>query len=178
MKRNTILQLLSAHTAYDEQEAAMALEAIQFIRENRECFERSLLIGHVTGSAWIVNPERTHALLIHHKKLDKWFQPGGHCDGDADVAAVALKEATEETGLRFRSVSKAVFDVDNHIIPARNQIPAHIHYDIRFLLETDKELDDLESNEEVNAVKWIRLEDVHLYNSSDSIMRMVHKLLK
>ena len=176
MKRNQILKLLSSYKAHDELESLMAADAEQFIKENPDCFERSLLVGHVTGSAWIVNPEQTHTLLMHHKKLDKWFQPGGHCDGDPDVLAVALKEAMEETGLNFRVLSPKIFDIDNHIIPQRKDIPAHTHYDIRFLLEADKVLDELPSNSEATAVRWVKLADVHLYNNSESIMRMVRKL--
>jgi ADP-ribose pyrophosphatase len=178
MKRDPVLRLLLMYNTHDQEEKWMTADTVQFIKQNPDCFERSLLIGHVTGSGWIVNRARTHTLLMHHKKLDKWFQPGGHCDGDPDVQAVALKEAVEETGLAVSAVNNHIFDVNNHIIPRRNDIPEHTHYDIRFLLEAEMTAGDLPSNSEALAVRWIDLNEVHLYNNSRSIMRMVEKTKK
>lgn len=178
MIRNAILELLCAHRTNDPLESSMLQDTINFIQQHPDCFERSLLKGHVTGSAWIVNKEGTHALMMHHKKLNKWFQPGGHCDGDPDVMAVAAKEAFEETGMEVRPLSTVVFDVDHHVIPARKDIPEHIHYDIRFLFEADKTVDELAANPEANAVRWIPLEEVEQYNNTPSIMRLVKKLLR
>jgi 8-oxo-dGTP pyrophosphatase MutT (NUDIX family) len=178
MIRQSILELLRAHRTNDQLENSMLQNTIHFIEQHPDCFERSLLTGHVTGSAWIVNKEGTHVLMMHHKKLDKWFQPGGHCDGDSNVMAVAAKEAFEETGIEVRSLSPAVFDVDHHVIPARKNIPEHIHYDIRFLFEADKTADELSANEEANAVRWTPLEEVEQYNNTPSIMRLVKKTLR
>ena len=101
--------------------------------------------------------------------------PGGHCDGDADVLRVAIKEACEETGLRVKPLGTAIFDVDNHPIPEKHDIPGHIHYDIRFLLTAEKDAEELPGNSEVNAIRWIKLEEVHKYNNEESVMRMVRK---
>ena len=111
-----------------------------FVEQNEMCFERSLDIGHITGSAWVLDFHRTHTLLTHHAKLDKWLQLGGHSDGDPDTLEVALREVREESGLvEVRPISEAIFDVDAHLIPARGAEPEHIHYDIRFLAEADRE---------------------------------------
>ena len=57
-------------------------------------------------------------LLMHHTKLDKWFQLGGHCDGDPDVINVAIKEASEESGIKnIKPLSLEIFDIDIHLIP-------------------------------------------------------------
>jgi 8-oxo-dGTP pyrophosphatase MutT (NUDIX family) len=178
MIRHSILELLRAHRTNDQLENTMLQNTIHFIEQHPDCFERSLLTGHVTGSAWIVNKQGTHVLMMHHKKLDKWFQPGGHCDGDPDVMAVAAKEAFEETGIEVRLLTPAVFDVDHHVIPARKDIPEHIHYDIRFLFEADKTADELPANAEATAVRWIPLEEVEQYNNTPSIMRLVKKILR
>lgn len=155
----------------------MVDRTVEFIKSHDNCFDRSLLIGHVTGSAWIINPTRTHALLIHHKKLDKWFQPGGHCDGDPDVLHVALKEAEEETGLPMTVLSTDLFDVDIHWIPEKGDIPRHEHFDIRFLFEAKMTDEELGSNSEVKSIRWIKLEDVRHYNAETPIMRMVSKTI-
>ncbi|MDZ7646212.1 MAG: NUDIX hydrolase [Cytophagales bacterium] len=92
--------------------------------------------GHITGSAWIVDPSNTQALLVHHAKLNKWVQPGGHADGDENILQVALREAEEETGLKnFKVLSDPPFDVDIHLIPERADFPEHFHFDIRYLLK-------------------------------------------
>lgn len=177
MIRNTILELLRNYWSDDQLENSMLQNTIQFIEQHPDCFERSLLAGHVTGSAWVLNNEGTHALLMHHKKLNKWFQPGGHCDGDPDVMAVAAKEAVEETGVVVEPLTTAVFDVDHHVIPENKGVPEHIHYDIRFLFRAEKTSDELPSNPEARSVRWIPLEEVEKYNNSPSITRMVHKSL-
>ncbi|MFC0184270.1 NUDIX domain-containing protein [Pseudarcicella hirudinis] len=90
-----------------------------------------------------------------------------------------MKEAEEETGLSdIKPVSEQIFDVDIHLIPERKGIPAHFHYDIRFLLEADKNAVLVVPEDESSELKWIKLEEVTHYNNSDSIVRMVEKSLK
>lgn len=175
MQRNQLINLLSNYHTEDLQERQHQKETLAFVQSNPDCFERSLLPGHVTGSAWIVNPSMTHTLLIHHYKLDKWFQPGGHCDGDPDVLMVAMKEAFEETGVVVTPFSDQIFDIDNHIIPARQEVPQHIHYDIRFLFIAQMTDDDLPGNRETKAIKWASLNDVTTYTHEISITRMIEK---
>jgi 8-oxo-dGTP pyrophosphatase MutT (NUDIX family) len=175
MNRQPLLNLLRQHLPADPNEQAMTQATIAFVEQHPDCFERSLLIGHITGSAWILSPNHQQTLLIHHRKLDRWLQLGGHADGDPDVAAVALREAQEETGLTsVRLVSPAIFDVDIHPIPARNAVPEHLHYDIRFLLEADpNELFGI--SDEIKNIQWISLEMIKNYTNSESILRMMRK---
>jgi 8-oxo-dGTP pyrophosphatase MutT (NUDIX family) len=176
MHRKILLDLLEKHSPIDENELKMRNETIEFVKTNEDCFKRELLIGHVTGSAWIVNDARTHVLMTHHRKLNRWFQPGGHCDGEPDVLKVALKEANEETGLKnLNVVDGQVYDVDIHQIPERKGIPAHYHYDIRFLIEGDMN-EQLIITEESNDLAWVSLEKIAEHNDSESIMRMVRKI--
>lgn len=175
MHRQPLLDLLRQHRPADENEQAMTQATIHFVEQYPNCFDRSLLIGHVTGSAWIVSPNRDQTLLIHHRKLDRWFQPGGHADGDPDVAAVALKEAQEETGLTsLRLLSPAIFDVDVHTIPARGNVPEHLHYDIRFLLEADP-AEPFGDSDEISNIQWFSMEKASLKADSESIFRLIRK---
>ncbi|MBD2703479.1 NUDIX hydrolase [Spirosoma sp. BT702] len=175
MHRQLLLQLLRQHQPADSNEQAMNQATISFVEQHSDCFERSLLIGHITGSAWIVSPDRQQTLLIHHRKLDRWLQPGGHADGDPDVAAVALREAQEETGLTsLRLVSSAIYDVDIHPIPARNDVPEHLHYDIRFLLEADPE-EPFGKSDEIKNIQWFSMEKAKTIADSESILRLVVK---
>lgn len=172
--REDLLRLLRAHTPWDGREAAMLARIIAFVESREHCFERSLLEGHVTGSAWVVNPERTHALLVHHRRLERWLQPGGHCDGDPDVLATALREVLEETGIEARPVTGAVFDVDAHDIPARGAEPAHVHYDIRFLAEAPLSQQPVVSPES-RDVRWVPLEGISQLGADESVLRLVAK---
>lgn len=107
---------------------------LAFLDAHPDVFERRHAVGHFTGSAWVVSGDGRRVLLTHHRKLDRWLQPGGHADGDADLARVALREAEEETGLTGLRVEPAVFDLDRHMIPARGHEPAHWHYDVRYVV--------------------------------------------
>lgn len=180
MHRQTLLNLLRQHKPVDTNEQTMTTATIAFVEQYPDCFERSLLTGHITGSAWIVSPDHQQTLLIHHRKLDRWLQPGGHADGDPDVGAVALREAWEETGLtslRFVNVGDGlppIFDVDIHTIPARVGIPEHRHYDVRFLVEADPN-EPFGTSDEVKGAQWLTLEGADVRTDSESIRRMVRK---
>lgn len=174
MGRTDLLRLLRAHTPWDDREAAMLARIIAFVEARENCFERTLLEGHVTGSAWVVNPGRTHALLVHHRRLGRWLQPGGHCDGDPDVLGTALREVWEETGIDAHPVGAAVFDVDAHLIPARGSEPAHVHYDIRFLAEAPLSHQPVVSPES-RDVRWVPLEEIGRLDTDESVLRLVLK---
>ncbi|MGM9509972.1 NUDIX hydrolase [Larkinella sp. GY13] len=167
-----MLTLLQCHQPFDEDESTMLEQTIQFVRNHPDCFERHLTIGHVTGSAWIVSPDRRQVVLLHHAKLDRWFQPGGHADGDPDLLGVALREAEEETGLQnIKVVSPAIFDIDIHTIPARVSEPEHLHYDIRFLLEATTDQPFVQTVE-TKGVRWVNVAEVEKLTTEKSIIRM------
>lgn len=176
MSREDLLERLKSHQPADEHEAAMLNRILVFVEQHEDCFRRSLLSGHVTASAWVVDLERTHALLTHHAKLGKWLQMGGHCDGDSDVLRVALREVEEESGLTAVQplLGGAVFDVDAHEIPARGSEPAHVHYDIRFLFEADRRA-PLRISGESHDLRWVAFEEIPLLNTDESVLRMLRK---
>ena len=144
-----------------------------FVAAGTDVFGRDTAVGHVTGSAFVLSPERGSVLLTHHAKLDMWLQLGGHCDGIADVPFVALKEAYEESGLRrIQPVGdpRRVLDVDIQTIPANSKEPAHLHYDVRYLFVAA----DLEValSTESKALRWVPLAELARYNASDSLLRL------
>jgi 8-oxo-dGTP pyrophosphatase MutT (NUDIX family) len=167
---------LARHQPFDPHELEMLKRISAFVGEHADCFERSLLVGHVTGSAWVLDEAREYALLIHHAKLDKWLQPGGHCDGDSDVLRVAMREAEEETGVArlVPLLSGAIFDVDAHDIPARKDVPAHVHYDIRYAFEADRSA-PLQISAESKGLRWVALDRIAELNTDESVLRMVRK---
>ncbi|HEX2861157.1 MAG TPA: NUDIX hydrolase [Lacunisphaera sp.] len=172
-----MLALLQAHGARAEPgvEFAMLATYAPFITAHPDCLWRTCLGGHLTASAWIVDPQRTRTLLTHHRKLDRWLQLGGHVDGDPDLAAAALREAREESGLaRLHLVSPQIFDVDRHRIPERGAEPVHWHYDVRFLIEADPG-EPLRVSDESRDLAWVGLEQVAALNPDESVVRMVRK---
>lgn len=161
MKRIALLTLLKEYNPIDLQEIADKKLTIDFIKKNENCFERSCLIGHITASCWLVNSDNTQALLTHHKKFNMWLQLGGHCDGDSDVLAVAIKEAQEESGIDLiRVVDGKIFDIGVHKISAYKGVPEHYHYDVRFLLQVVKD-DNFIVSDESHDLKWIS-KDINL----------------
>jgi 8-oxo-dGTP pyrophosphatase MutT (NUDIX family) len=176
MHRQELLNLLFAHRSRFMEEVAYTRRAIAYIEQNENVFERAAPV-HVTGSTWVVSPDRQQVLLMHHRKYGHWFQPGGHADGDADVLRVALRECSEETGLdasQIRLVDPAIFDVDLHDVPRIGQIQAHGHIDIRFLMEVDDRL-AIPGNKESHEVRWFPLNQVLKQNNFRSTYRMLEK---
>jgi 8-oxo-dGTP pyrophosphatase MutT (NUDIX family) len=172
-----ILRLLGEHAlrATDPTEAEAVAFISEFVRAHTDALHRSQLLGHLTGSAWIVDAARTRALLTHHRKLDKWLQPGGHADGDPDLRAVAMREAEEETGVAgMRLVSERIYDVDKHWIPERGAVPGHWHLDIRFMIEADP-AQPFTVTDESHDLAWVALEDVARLNPEESMSRLVRK---
>jgi 8-oxo-dGTP pyrophosphatase MutT (NUDIX family) len=177
MDRISLVQFFEHYKPIDPEEEVFVPQFLDLLTQ-APCFERNHLPGHITGSAWIVNPERTQSLLVHHAKLNKWVQPGGHADGDENILGVALREAEEETGLKnLTIVTRAPFDVDIHVIPKRPDFPEHFHYDIRFLFEASLE-ETILVNEESHAVTWIPLHALENFTRERSVLRMRDKLLR
>jgi len=173
--RRRLLDELDVYRPRDEREGLMVQRLGAFVAAQPQCFERSLAIGHLTGSAWVVDRALERVLLTHHRKLGKWLQLGGHADGDADLRRVALREAREESGLGEIVLARAsIFDVDVHEIPARPSEPAHLHYDIRFAFFADAAA-PLAPSEESHEVAWIPLAEVERLNIDDSLRRLVQK---
>jgi 8-oxo-dGTP pyrophosphatase MutT (NUDIX family) len=177
MDRLSLIHFFKDYRPIDPEEEVFVPQFLDLLSQ-APCFERTHLPGHITGSAWIVNPERTQSLLVHHAKLNKWVQPGGHADGDENILRVAIREAEEETGLKnLTLVTRDPFDVDIHTIPQRPGFPEHLHYDIRFLLEASLKEPILVS-EESHDVKWIPLHSLENFNRERSVLRMRDKLLR
>ncbi|MFO1469452.1 MAG: NUDIX hydrolase [Turneriella sp.] len=172
--RHALLERLQTYPHFFVEEKAAVPRFLRLL-QSADAYQRLHLPGHITGSAWIVDPGRTQTLLVHHAKLNIWVQPGGHADGDEDILSVALREAREETGLNALSVVPDFFDIDIHTIPARPDIGQHDHYDVRFLFEADP-AQRIVVSEESHDAKWIALGKLEDCTREHSVLRMRDKL--
>lgn len=176
MHRKNLLQLLEKYEPSVD-EIKFKSEIINFINKYPNCFERSLDVGHITASALLINKEGSKALLMHHSKLNKWFQLGGHCDGNPETLEVAIKESQEESGiLSIEPVFTEIFDIDIHLIPDTPKEKAHFHYDIRFLLQVKSD-EQVIQNKESKELRWISKDEL-LPTDNASVIRMFNKWKK
>jgi 8-oxo-dGTP pyrophosphatase MutT (NUDIX family) len=165
-------QLLGAQLVGAQQEE-LRRRVIDFLDLHPDCLHRTCRPGHLTGSAVVVDPARGRALLIHHAKLNRWLQPGGHADGEGNLALVARKEAVEETGLTGLRLVTPAIDLDRHAIPARPGEPAHDHLDLRFLILAGPSTLALPNDETLGA-RWVEPGDP-VVTASGELARLVNR---
>jgi 8-oxo-dGTP pyrophosphatase MutT (NUDIX family) len=199
-----IIIMFEAFQRYRDQwqgESAVVAQFESFLHAHAHGFERSNVAGHFTGSAWLISGDGRRVLLMHHRKLDRWLQPGGHADGDTDLAHVALREAEEETGVSGLRVEGGIFDIDRHRIaghvlvtcpdgpaspsafapgersPARANEPEHWHYDVRYVVRAGAD-ESFVLNPESHALAWRPVDEVAADETLDaSLRRMARKWL-
>ena len=167
--------IFDVRTEHDEE---CATRFLNLISSRTNAFDRSPNPGHVTGSAVVVSEDFEWLLMTHHAKLDRWLQLGGHCDGLMDTYFVAKKEAYEESGLTcIRSLTSQILDLDIHPIPASISDREHLHFDVRYLFTTDIHA-PLCVSKESRAIRWIRLAELELVTTDESVLRLRSAILQ
>ncbi len=126
--------------------------------------------GHLTGSALVVDSAGANTLLMLHAKLGRWLQPGGHADGDANLAAVALREATEETGIDGLRLWPEPLHLDIHEVDPPGEDP-HLHYDVRFLVQAPADAKP-KPNHESRDIRWVSLDALADFTSDPGLFRL------
>jgi 8-oxo-dGTP pyrophosphatase MutT (NUDIX family) len=177
-RRRALRRLLDAHFPADERESDYLESLLALLEIPGDPFDRGTFTpGHFTASAFVVSPDGGALLLIHHAKLGRWLQPGGHFEpDDDDLFAAAAREVREETGLAgFAAATPgALFDVDVHDIPARKKDPDHRHYDLRVLFRATTT--EVAAGDGVTGAKWVPLPEVAAAGTDESVLRAVRKL--
>jgi 8-oxo-dGTP pyrophosphatase MutT (NUDIX family) len=175
--RATLRALLEAHRAADADEERHRARMLELSNTTGDPLRRDHFApGHFTASAFVLSPDRAALLLVHHRKLDRWLQPGGHVEpGDPDLIAAARREVLEETGIAELELEHAgSFDLDVHPIPALGGELPHEHFDVRFLFRAATH--QLRLSSESKAVRWVPLAEVAAAGSDQSVLRAVRKL--
>jgi 8-oxo-dGTP pyrophosphatase MutT (NUDIX family) len=175
----SLVELLAAHRGTDAKEEADLAAMRDFAGTLERPFARDGWPAHFTGSAVVVSPDGAKVVLVHHAKLHRWLQPGGHADpaDGGDMAETALREAREETGLEvaLHPTAPRPLDVDVHVIPARKQDPEHRHLDVRYLVVAENpEALQHDPNESFGA-QWLDWSEALARADEAPLRRMLEK---
>ena len=177
-----IREAIEHYIPFNEQEAADKALILDFLAKNPDAFFRTNRIAHMTASAWVVNPARDRVLMVYHKIYDSWSWTGGHADGDEDLAAVALREVREETGVRSaRLLSEEIFSLESLTVDGHEKhgayVSSHLHLNVTYLLEAD-DADPLTVCEEENSgVRWFTPDGALAASSEPWFVRRVYAKL-
>lgn len=162
----------------DAAHEAARRQILEFIDAQPDALHRSCALGHLTGSALVVDPRSRAVLLLFHAKVRRWLQPGGHADGDANLAHVALREATEETGIEGLRVVTPAVDLDVHVFrDASGRDPDHLHLDVRHLVLAPRS-PAVAANHESDGAAWVSLEGLADYGADAGTLRMAEHGLR
>ena len=168
-------RILLAYAARNGEQERVRGEILAFIDAHPEnAHRRSSLEGHLTASVMLLDGSGERVLLTLHRKLNKWLQLGGHCDGDANLVHVALREAEEESGIGGISIDPRPMDLDIHAIPEHKGVPEHLHLDVRFLARAPLGAREVVS-EESRDLRWVPLREVESFNGGlAGLARVAH----
>ena len=177
-----IYEQIKAYRPWNEQERQDQAVILAFLERNPDAFYRSNLLAHMTASAWVVNPQRSKALMVYHRLYDSWSWAGGHADGEEDLLAVALREVREETGVqRLRPVTEEIYSlevltVDGHEKHGR-YVPSHLHLNVTYLLEAEEDQPLRVCEAENSGVAWFSLADALSASTEPWFVERIYKKL-
>jgi 8-oxo-dGTP pyrophosphatase MutT (NUDIX family) len=170
---------LRRHAPADARESADLQRIVRFVAAERDPFDRRNPRAHLTGSAFVVSEDGASVLLLHHRKLNRWLQPGGHADPGEDAGErVALREAREETGIERLALhphAPRPLDVDVHDIPARGEEPAHQHLDLRYLVVAPRDAALAPAVREARVTRWFTWSELGALDLDPGLLRGLDK---
>lgn len=146
---------------------------LAFIDAHPDALQRSCPSAHLTASALVVDPSSRQVLVLLHTKLGKWFQPGGHADGQGNLAAAALREATEETGIAGLAVVVPAVDIDIHRVAPPKET-AHDHLDVRFVVLAPVGAQPV-GNHESRALRWVDITGLAALGADNGLQRLAQR---
>jgi 8-oxo-dGTP pyrophosphatase MutT (NUDIX family) len=177
--RAALVEALRRHAPADAEEARDRDRILAFVTRHPRPFDRAIREGHLTGSAITVSADGARVLLLRHRKLDRWLQPGGHGDpGETTGEQVALREALEESGIAGLALHPGAprpLDVDVHDIPARGDEPAHQHLDLRYLVVAPEGATVSPQLAELHELRWVAWDETGSLRPDRGLRRALAK---
>lgn len=181
--RNQIIELLNN---YKNKFGGSVLEDekirrfFEYLNGNENVTDRKNMNGHVTVSSFVVEDGKT--LLLWHKAMNRFQQPGGHIDpGEMDIFSVAIRELKEETGLggvlasgEFANcpINIDIFEVKEN---PKKQEGSHFHFDLFILLELKGKNQEIKNEDDgTTDAKWVGLDNLNL-NDNPYVFETVQK---
>lgn len=175
----TLEDQLALHSPADEEEAEDLGRIRAFVSSHPHPFDRTIHEGHLTASALVVSSDGERVLLLHHAKLQRWLQPGGHGEpGETGGEDIALREALEETGIEglvLDGTAPRPLDVDIHDIPARGNEPAHEHLDLRYLVLAPEGALFTRCTTETRDMAWVTWDETAALGPDRGLVRALRK---
>lgn len=161
--RDETIRKIEAYQPFNEQEARDKTVILRLLQED-DIFFRTNTVAHMTASAWVLNRQKTKVLMAYHKIYNSWAWLGGHCDGDEDFLAVAIREVKEESGVRnVIPVSNKIFSLEVLTVDGHEKhneyVSSHLHANVTFLLEADEEEVLRIKEDENTGVSWFGLDE-------------------
>ncbi|MBP0970112.1 MAG: NUDIX hydrolase [Oscillospiraceae bacterium] len=179
---DAVRQTVYGYVPRTEREAADRRQILRYLDSGRDALSRDDTVAHFTASAWVTDPLRSGVLMAYHNIYRSWAWLGGHADGDGDLAAVAFREACEETGISSLSflcgdpVSLEVLNVSAHIKDSAIVSP-HLHFNLTYLFEADRDLPLKVKEDENSAVGWRSEAQIIAETKEEQIIPVYEKLL-
>ena len=141
-----------------EQEERDRAVMLRFLHEHPDALLRENESAHLTASAWVLSPDRTRVVMVWHNLYRSWSWAGGHADGEEDLLAAAMREVTEETGLRrLRPLTDGIFSLECLAVEGHEKrgryVPSHVHLNVTYLLQSE-DAALREKPDENSGVRW------------------------
>ena len=179
--REGLKQLLRDYVPADERERADREAMLAFLECSPDPLTRENTLFHFTASAWAVNPRRDRALMVFHHIYRAWSWVGGHADGDADLAAVARRELTEETGVKApRPLGEGPLSLELLAVQPHEKngvyVPAHLHLNVTFLFCCDETEPLRVKPDENSGVAWREMDEI-LADRTEPHMNEIYRKL-
>jgi 8-oxo-dGTP pyrophosphatase MutT (NUDIX family) len=165
---------ITAAHAPDATATAYRERMLAFVDAHPDVLRRDCPEAHLTGSAMVVNPAERRFLLMLHAKLGRWFQPGGHADGDGALPRVAWREATEETGIERLRLAVPAIDLDIHEVGPPHG--PHLHLDVRYLVIAPPDAVPAGNHESLD-LRWATYDELPDFDVDVGVLRMARAAL-